>query len=201
VAVDAALGKASAGRKTDCQIVGVRPLDHVRKDWPAGSMQDPMIEYLDGADREDWSPAGLDEGDPREIHVCMFTDGSYERKENRAGFGVAFRRVAEGEQGVNVHTDGVPVGPTIWVTLPKRYGSATRKNHQAELIAPIVGIPRMPVGGDGMDNQAVVQIMLREGTLTARERSKANDNTLEARLLRIGQRVSAHATHEGGEGP
>jgi ribonuclease HI len=104
---------------------------------------------------------------------------------------------------VDVNTEGAPAAETLRGIAPDRYGSAKFTNHQAELWAAVVGLPRLPVGGDGlivMDNQAVITIMQREGKLTARERSKANDDTLEPRLLHIAWRINEHATQEGGEG-
>jgi len=198
-----ALRKARIDRTTECKLVGVQCVP-VQEDWPENAMQDPRLEYLDGGGREDPRLAGLEEGDPRGRHVCIFTDGSYESRDGRSGFGVALRRARQvGPEVVDVSTEGAPAAETLRGTAPNRYGSAKFTNHQAELVAAVVGLPRLPVGGDGlivMDNQAVITIMQREGKLTARERSKANDNTLEPRLLHIARRIKEHASQEGGEG-
>ena len=203
-AAAAALDKAVKDRSAECYLVGAWEDLSTQEDWTGDS--DPMLEYLDGRHREDPTlagQAGEDPEDPRRRHVCMFTDGAYDPRRNEAGLGVAYRRVGVGAGGVDVHAQGEQAAATISTALPKRYGSARCTNHQAELLAPIVGLPRLPAGGDGlitMDNQAVIAIALRKGSLSARERSKANDNTLEDRLSRIAHRGTGRPARDGAGG-
>ena len=95
-----------------------------QEDWPEGTIQDPRLEYLDGAGREDPRLAGLEEGDLRGRHVCIFTDGSYESRDGRSGFGVAFRRARQVGPEVDVSTEGALAAETLRGTAPNRYGSA-----------------------------------------------------------------------------
>ena len=94
-----------------------------QEDWPEGTMQDPRLEYLDGEGREDSRLAGLEGGDPRGRLVCIFTDGSYESRDGRSGFGVALRRAQQEGPGVDVNTEGAPAAETLRGTAPDRYGA------------------------------------------------------------------------------